>query len=126
MSNYTFKIYKKMFPGNNYVLPSIDELDIDGDTISYEYEDILSAFVSEYSLDVDEIEINEFLKLFKKNYYTQANGFISDAIDFYFSHPQVISVLQQGRVTLFPNYRALPEIDYDLLIPVMELYSGDE
>ena len=64
MSNYTFKIYRKMFPGNNVFLPSIDELDIDGDTSSSEYEDILDAFVSEISLNVDEKAINEILKFF--------------------------------------------------------------
>lgn len=109
-----------MFPETEGSLPAFASIDCSKLAIDQEIESILEHLITEQEIDLDEIEINVFLKRFKKVSYTIANEFITGAINFYFSHPQVLASIQNGRTTIFPNYRTLPDIDYDLLIPVIE------
>ena len=120
MDSTTFKIYRKMFVKGSDKLPAFDSIDTSNLIINLQVESMLNELISEQGIDLQEIEINELLKQFKKIDFAVTNQFIADAIIFYFSHPQVLTVLQEGRKTLFPNSRTLPEIDYDLLIPVMQ------
>jgi len=120
MDSLTFNIYDRMFPHGNSTMPSFKCIDTSGLVVKQQVEYILNDLIVQQSINMDQIEINVFLKLFKKFSYDIANEFIADAINFYFSHPQVLSVIQNGRTQLFPNQRTLPEIDYDLLIPVFE------
>lgn len=123
MDSTTVKIYSKMFVRGSDRLPAFDAIDISSLTINPLAESALNELISDQGIDLQEIEINEFLKRFKSITFPVANQFIEDAILFYFSHPQVLASLQQGRTTLFPNHQMLPEINYDLLIPVIELDS---
>ena len=120
MDSTTFKIYRKMFVKGADKLPAFDSIDTSSLVLNPQAESALNELIAEQGIDLQEIEINELLKRFKKVAFAVANQFIADAISFYFSHPQVLASLQQGRTTLFPNSRTLPDIDYDLLIPVME------
>jgi hypothetical protein len=120
MINITFKIYEKMFPESNGILPAFVNINHSELIIDYEVESILGSLIVDEGIDLENIEINTFLKCFKKASYVIANDFITKAINFYFSHPHVLENIQNGRVTIFPNYRSLPDIDYDLLIPVIE------
>lgn len=120
MNSITAKVYSKMFPQNMNDFPSFESIDTSDLFVKKEIEDCLINFVIDSAIDLDRIEINDFLKRFKRLCHIFANEFIDDAIRFYFSHPQVLSVIQNGRTTLFPHSRVLPDIDYDLLIPVFE------
>ena len=120
MDSITFKIYSKMFPGTGGTLPAFACIETSGVLVKKDTESLLNNLIAKQAIDIEKIEINAFLKLFKKMSYTIANKFISDAINYYFSHPQVLTTIQDGKSTLFPNYRSLPDIDYDLLIPVFE------
>jgi hypothetical protein len=48
-------------------------------------------------------------------------AFTTIALQTYFAEPKVIALLGNREVALFPHSRTLPEIDYELLEPVMEL-----
>ncbi len=109
-----------MFNRDSIMMPSFSNIESSGLVVKQEVELVLIDLISEQNIDLDLIDINTFLKLFKKYSYRIANKFISDAISFYFSHPQVLAGIQEGRITLFPNSRTLPDIDYNLLIPVFE------
>lgn len=121
MDKNVLKIYCKMFPETRGDLPAFSNIDTTGLLEKFDATQVINNLIADQKIDLDDIEINAFLKLFKKESYEIANGFIEVAISFYFSHPQVLSMLQGGRITLFPHYRAMPEINYDLLIPVVEM-----
>jgi hypothetical protein len=108
-----------MFIKGKNLLPSFKAIDTSNFEVETKFEELLQKFVNQESINIDEIDINEFLKLFKKNFYNEANNFIENAINYYFSHPEVLLRIQEGNATLFPNFKALPDIDYDLLIPVV-------
>lgn len=120
MDSFSFSIYLKMFPGKKQ-LPSISDINNSAFFIDTDIENMLSKYILDNGFDLNDVEINNFLKGLKRFNYNLANQFINGAVDYYFSHPEVLSYLQGDRVPLFPNYRSLPEIDYDLLIPVIEL-----
>ncbi|SBS40443.1 hypothetical protein MSP8887_04388 [Marinomonas spartinae] len=120
MDSFSFSICLKMFPGKEK-LPSFSAIDNLNFFFDADVENMISEYILDNAVDLNNIEINEFLKRLKKFNYILTNRLINDAIDYYFSHPAVLSSLQGDRVPLFPNYRSLPEINYDLLIPVIEL-----
>lgn len=109
-----------MFVQTDGKMPAFGNLDSSNLIINPRVETILETLLFEHKIDLAQIEINEFLKKFKKTAPSIASQFSADAISYYFSHPQVLSAIQGGRTTLFPNHRTLPDIDYDLLIPVFE------
>lgn len=109
-----------MFPLNDGNLPAFEELDTSDLIQNQAIEDLLNKLVIGRKIDLETIEINAFLTILKKEYYKIANDFITATIGYYFSHPQVLIKIQDGRKTLFPNPRVLPDINFDLLIPVME------
>jgi len=119
MISITYQIYSKMFIKGKNFLPSFQSIDNNQLEIDIEIEELLQKLVIEKNINIKDVEINEFLKLFKKNFYNDANSFIENGINYYFSHPEVLLTLQEGKTTLFPNHRALPDIDYDILIPVL-------
>jgi hypothetical protein len=120
MNSLTWKLYSKMFVQTDGKMPAFDKLDNTSLIVNPIVDTILETLLSEHKIDLEQIEINALLKIFKKTTPSIANQFSADAISYYFSHPQVLAALQGGRTTLFPNYRTLPDIDYDLLIPVFE------
>ena len=64
-------------------------------------------------------DVNEVLKLMSKHDPALVKNFMAEAIKVYFSHPSVVSVFRDGEQTLFPSGAVLPEIDFDLLEPVL-------
>ena len=73
---------------------------------------------------IDDEDVNETIKRLRAIDASLAQALVETALDLYFTHPQVTSVLQQGRTTLFPHERSLDTIDYDLLEPVFEHQRG--
>lgn len=65
-------------------------------------------------------EINVRLKAMRKADPEAVATFTEAALRAYFAAPAVVSPLRGGPAELFPHARSLPEIDYDLLAPVLE------
>lgn len=107
-----------MYPTGNRLL-GFEQLNT---AVDFDAELELSVVKAIKQLDnnIDEFEINTLLKALKKIDMQSINQFIELSMEFYFTHPKVLESIQDGRQTLFPNARTLPEIDFDLLIPVFE------
>jgi len=69
-------------------------------------------------------DINETLKELRKINSTLLREFTEISLQAYFSNPLVVAPLQNGHAVLFPHAKVLDEMDYDLLIPVIEKYDG--
>jgi hypothetical protein len=67
--------------------------------------------------------VNDGLKQIKSEVPEAWQRFSLAALEAYFSAPAVIRGLRGGPEVLFPHARVLPEIDYDLLAPVMERFE---
>ncbi|MEM6577497.1 MAG: hypothetical protein AAF678_03320 [Pseudomonadota bacterium] len=71
-------------------------------------------------------DINTVLRDLRQQDPDLMRGFIENALEAYFSAPEVMEAANGTPATLFPNARALPDIDYALLEPVYERStSGD-
>jgi hypothetical protein len=76
--------------------------------------------------DILAADVNDILRNLKRLAPQETAGFMTAALELYFSAPQVVSALRNGQKTLFPNPKTLPEIDPDLLAPVWERHiKGD-
>ena len=117
------KVYSLMFATNSSILPNFQTLDHANLILDTEIENKLSQFFSTMNIDINTIEINDCLKQFRLTFPDEANTLINYALEYYFSHPQVLASIQNGREALYPNHRPLHDIDYDLLIPVIEKES---
>lgn len=71
-------------------------------------------------------EINETLKTLRKLAPEPTKDFVGAGLNIYFAAPAVVAVLRGGPAVLFPHARTLAEIDFDLLQPVLELFSERE
>lgn len=106
-------------------LPAFSALAPEDFLESEELEAVLKAYCETENIDLQNVEVNFFLKGVRKQNSQLVNQFVADLMDFYFTHPDVLAFLQAGRKTLFPNQRTLPEIDFDLVMPVFERMSGN-
>jgi hypothetical protein len=87
----------------------------------------LVPYLRDHAEIIDSIpEVNEALVALRKLAYQPVQDFIFAALNTYFAAPAVVSVLRGGPVLLFPNARVLPDIDYDLLTPVLALTYNRE
>jgi len=119
MNNSIFVLLCKMYPLSQR-LPSFESLDVSLGLFESNTEVLISSLISEHQIEMATVDVNEFLKLFKKTHPKEAGDLINGSLSVYFTHPSVLIKIQSGRKTLFPNYRTLPDIDFDLLIPVFE------
>lgn len=71
-------------------------------------------------------EVNDTLKTLRKLAPDLTKDFLLAGLNIYFAAPAVVEALRGGPAALFPHARALPEIDFDLLHPVLELFSERE
>ncbi|MFT9014138.1 MAG: hypothetical protein ABF990_00170 [Acetobacter sp.] len=70
-------------------------------------------------------DLNGFLKDLRGRAAELTDLFMTHAIMAYFSDPRVSRALTAKPTPLFPHYTALPDIDYDLLAPVLENCQRD-
>ena len=70
-------------------------------------------------------DVNDTLKALRRIDPEATQVFVDAALEAYFSAPEIGRTLRGGLETLFPNARALPDIDTDLLLPVLERYSEE-
>lgn len=120
MAEIIERVYDKMFPSSMQGLPGYSLLESPYFVTHHQHVQLLNELVIAQHIDIEKIEVNQLLSAFKKYARQEATDFIEQATRMYFTHPQVLAVIQQGRVTLHPHQRVLPEIDFDLLIPVIE------
>ena len=84
---------------------------------------------STYIVEIEEVYSNETkgddllaLEMYlRKCLPVTTRAFTTLALQTYFAEPKVIALLGNREAALFPHSRALPEIDFELLEPVMEL-----
>ena len=119
----------QMFPGGGlWGLPSFSSLgepstSMFSKEISYNLDNALAICFAEFN-NLESVNVNDVLKRLRAYDFDLAKLFISKALDVYFTHPDVVSTLSMGKLTLFPNERILAEIDYDLLEQVVEQNLG--
>ena len=118
-----FHLLDRMFPGDKGKgLPRFSRLSVE---LEAHFPEGLCAVLADIATDSDADEdVNQTLKRLRAINTNLAQILTETAVDLYFTHPLVTSVLQQGRTTLFPHERTLRSNDYDLLEPVFEHQRG--
>ena len=118
-----FHLLDRMFPGDKGKgLPRFSRLSVE---LEAHFPEGLSAVLADIAADSDADEdVNQTIKRLRAINANLAQALTDTAVDLYFTHPLVTSVLQQGRTTLFPHERTLRSNDYDLLEPVFEHQRG--
>ena len=76
-------------------------------------------------IDPEMLEINALVKRMRHADSALLNAFLTKVLEIYFSHETVIKALRPESVTLFPHYRPLEDIDFELLVPVMDINIAD-
>lgn len=117
------RLLDKMLPGDQDTgLPPFSALSVD---VKANFLDRLPTAVADLEDNpIDDEDVNETIKRLRAIDASLAQALVETALELYFTHPQVTSVLQQGRTTLFPHERSLDTIDYDLLEPVFKHQRG--
>ena len=123
--NIISELLDSLFPGNRELgMPRFSEI---SSTITQRfYQEALQHIAEIEQVYSNEIEGEDFLALvtyLRKCLPVTMRAFTTLALQTYFADPKVIAILGNGEQTLFPHSRALPEMNYDLLEPVMELYA---
>ena len=118
-----FHLLDRMFPGDKGKgLPRFSRLSVE---LEAHFPEGLSAVLADIVTDSDADEdVNQTIKRLRAINANLAQALTETAVDLYFTHPLVTSVLQQGRTPLFPHERTLGSNDYDLLEPVFEHQRG--
>ena len=118
-----FHLLDRMFPGDKGKgLPRFSRLSVE---LEAHFPEGLSAVLADIAADSDADEdVNQTIKRLRAINANLAQALTDTAVDLYFTHPLVTSVLQQGRTTPFPHERTLGSNDYDLLEPVFEHQRG--
>ncbi len=115
-----------MFPGDaDRMMPSFSALGLEA-LASLETEiAALAPHLNEHGETLAPLnDINDKLKALRKLATAPTQSFTMAALEAYFTNPSVISALRgDGPTELFPHSRSLPDIDYDLLEPVLERFS---
>ena len=114
-------LLNEMFPGEAAKgFPSFGDLGIDlGLWIQTKTAKAITAGLDQLELR-PETDVNEVLRMLRRVDPEATQRFVGAALEAYFSAPRVGQMLNGGMHTLFPNARALPDIDINLLLPVFE------
>ena len=81
----------------------------------------LQALLEHEDLPIKGSNIEGILKWLRKKNYSLVKDFEIKLLETYFSNPIIIEKLTGGSSTLFPHQKSLPEIDFELLEPVLNL-----
>lgn len=114
-----------MFPGDDArSLPSFNSLGRDAFDALLNEAEALMPYVQNHAEDFNpSMDVKASLSVLRKVAPQTTHAFIISALEVYFSSPLVISRLREGPAVLFPHARSLPDIDYELLEPVVDRCS---
>ena len=117
------ELIDKMIPGDiEKQFPRFsDILTLENVLMSRSFIDELQFLLKQKGDLLQEEDVNVLLKWLRKQNYAAIKDLELKVLEAYFSHPEVIRKLSNGASTLFPHQRFLPEIDFELLEPVMHL-----
>ena len=123
--DFIVEFLDSMFPGDEDLgLPMFSE--ISSHLIERFHKEARPYFVEVENVITPELRIVNSLDLLsylRKFLPTTIRKLMTFAIQNYFADPKVIATLRNSEAVLFPYSRALPEINYELLEPVIELYT---
>ena len=124
----TSEFLDRLFPHNqNEGFPSFSA---SGAELNNEENSMLQSLIDKlYDQDqyVFQIEdINEILSFSKKIDYSETNLMLTRMLEKYFGSREITLKLYDGNTTIFPHFRFLEDIDYDLLEPVINRSNKDE
>eukprot|EP01037_Dinobryon_pediforme_P017964 gene17964-18199_t len=107
------KLLFAMFPGDPVRgFPSFESLGLDTPELAGgELTAAIAAIYAEATASPPG-DVNDILRAVRKSHPGPAQDFIDAALTAYFTARTVVEHLQNGKDTLFPNARTLPEIDY--------------
>ena len=119
-----FHLLDRMFPGDKGKgLPRFSVLSVE---LEAHFPEGLSAVLADIAADSDADEdVNQTIKDFAQSTQTWLRHSRTTAVDLYFTHPLVTSVLQQGRTTLFPTNGPLEAMIMIFLSPYSSINAGD-
>ncbi len=81
--------------------------------------EVLIARIEHLFAKYADAEFNVVLKAMRRAAPDEMAAFTIAALEAYYAAPPVVEALRPGPAVLFPHARSLPEIDYDLLEPVL-------
>ncbi len=119
-------LFRAMFPGDPHRgVPAASETAAVTNLESHfdRLDDIDALLRDRTSLDAGG-EPNGVLNALKARALDLIDGFVEQAVISYFSDPAVFRALTGKPTPLFPNHTVMPDIDYDLLEPVLAKCRG--
>ena len=118
-------LLEAMFPGDAARgLPSFEALGPEALARLHAESKALAPYLWDHAAEISQFsDVNDILKGLRKLAPEQTKALIMAALGIYFSSPLVISRLREGPAVLFPHARSLPDIDYELLEPVVDRCS---
>lgn len=117
------ELFDKMIPSDvEKSLPNFSSiLSLEDISISQSYINELQLLLEQKNGLNEVDDINFLLTWLRKQNYSAVRELEKKLIEAYFSNPVVIEKLTGGESTLFPHQKILPEIDFELLEPVLHL-----
>jgi len=118
-----FEFLDYLFPANDYFdVPAFSgcenfSLAIFADEIVDDFSDLIRST----ELVLGEADVNTDLRALRRLNPLLLEEILSKALEVYFSSPDVTTKITTTPSPLFPSQRVLPDINFELLIPVVDL-----
>ena len=103
-----------MFPGDGRLLPAFSSLSKATLAHIEDLEALLLRVEQSSGIKIGDWDCNDLLSEIKKEEAERANSFIAGLIDQYFSSAEVARALNSGNSALFPHYRQVQDINFEL------------
>ena len=113
----------RMFPGTkDGIFPVFSDLDLDLSSLFVDdaLEQIATLLNTQPQDVLNADDVNTLLKALRRDIPDTIHDFTLKTLEAYFSAPIIVRAVREGPEVLFPHSRALEDIDYCLLEPVME------
>ncbi|MDC1120381.1 hypothetical protein OAT72_00770 [Alphaproteobacteria bacterium] len=119
-----------LLPGDNETnMPSFSEAGLAiEDILCEEKITALTDCLKEVSQDTELFnqDITDIVSQLKKNKKIFIEDFLIGVLEAYFSSKSVLDVLHKDQSPVFPNNRQLADVDYDMLMPVVERWEKND
>ena len=110
-----------MFPGDGGLLPAFSSLSKATLDHIEDLEALLLRVEQSSGIKIGDWDCNDLLSEIKEVEAERANSFIAGLIDQYFSSAEVARALNSGSSALFPHYRQVQDINFDLFADLAPL-----